>query len=241
MAIRLFVDALLSHPGLIIQLSSTQQHYLKNVMRLRPGDGVRIFNGNAGEWEASYQKDTLQLIRQVQAQPLRQGHRFLFFSMIKPARMDWLVEKATEIGASHLVPCLSDRTTTRRCNLERFHRIAVEASEQSGRLEVPLLMEPAPLFDQLNSSLLSNTRGFVMVPPNSVKQPVPPFSTCFPVVLDGCSRDLGVLIGPEGGWSPQELTLFQKNPSLTLVSLGHHILRAETAGVVALGMLQQMA
>ncbi|MGL5784176.1 MAG: RsmE family RNA methyltransferase [Alphaproteobacteria bacterium] len=248
MTIRLFVDQSLKNTSQEVLPSIQQQHYLLRVMRLQEGDRVFLFNGKDGEWEAEClqtkqpKKMHLQLLSQVRKQPTQSHAFFLFFAPIKTARMDMLIEKATELGVTHFLPCITDRTTQRHLNLERFQRISFEACEQSQRLDVPHFFEPAPLFKQLTKQIIQAPEHlFWMVPPSKTFN-APPFLQALQSFVSNTSPSAwGTLVGPEGGWSEKELQQLQQSylPTLIPASLGTQILRAETAACLALGMLNQ--
>lgn len=247
MTIRLFVDQSLKNSPKGVLPSVQQQHYLLHVMRLQEGDRVFLFNGKDGEWEAECfqtkqpKKMQLRVLSQVREQPVQPHAFFLFFAPIKTARMDMLIEKTTELGVTHFIPCVTDRTTQRNLNLERLQRISLEACEQSQRLNVPHFFEPAPLFQQLSQHAVQPAHLFWMVPPCEVLNAPLFLQTLQTFSSKTSATPWGVLVGPEGGWSEKELRHLQKPPCPTLIpaSLGAQILRAETAACLALGILNQ--
>jgi 16S rRNA (uracil1498-N3)-methyltransferase len=245
MTLRLFVDEPLQTPSQEIVPSVQQQHYLLHVMRLQEQSPVSLFNGKDGEWEAKClnvkksKKMRLQLLGQTRTQPLQTHSFFLFFAPLKIARMEMLIEKATELGGTHFIPCITERTTLRTPNLDRLQRISLEACEQSQRLDIPQFYKPAPLSQQLAEHTPSPHHLFLMIPPSQHIQPPPLLHALQTVFSDTPSTTVGVLIGPEGGWSEKELRSFQQSTPRPLIpaSLGTQILRAETAGCLALGIL----
>ncbi|MGL4824831.1 MAG: RsmE family RNA methyltransferase [Alphaproteobacteria bacterium] len=245
MTIRLFIDQPLKNASQKVFPSVQQQHYLLHVMRLQEGGRVFLFNGKDGEFEAEClqtkqpKKMHLQILSQVRGQPIQTHAFFLFFAPIKTSRMDMLIEKATELGATHFIPCITERTTQRHPNLERLQRISLEACEQSQRLDIPHFFEPAPLFKQLVQQTSQPAHLFWMVPPSETFNAPPLLQALQALASTASSTTWGTLVGPEGGWSEKELHQLQQSspPTLIPASLGTQILRAETAACLALGML----
>ena len=227
-SIRLFVvDAL--HAGANFALSAAQAHYLGSVMRRSVGDALRLFNGRDGEFSARIER-----IRRGKATVIVEGllrpqapetDLWLAFTPLKRDATDLLVQKATELGVAALLPVMTERTNASRVNLERLAAIATEAAEQSERLSVPRLHPPAPLH-----ALLADwpAERILFVALERSDSPA----------IRPASGPAGILIGPEGGFSPLDRTLIQNGHQCTQVSLGPRILRAETAAIVALALLQ---
>ncbi|HXR88583.1 MAG TPA: 16S rRNA (uracil(1498)-N(3))-methyltransferase [Stellaceae bacterium] len=233
--VRLFVTLPLAK-GAQIELGEEQAHYLKNVMRLKEGDGVALFNGVDGESRAridSFAKRGARLVieersRAQEAEP----DLWLVFAPIKRARIDYLVEKATELGASALVPAITRHTNVERLNLERLRAHAIEAAEQSERLTVPRIAEPRALEDILASW---DTLRRIMLCDESGT--APPAAA---VLARQTAAAWAVLIGPEGGFAETELDALRKLPFVSPVSLGPRILRADTAALAGLAVLQAL-
>jgi 16S rRNA (uracil1498-N3)-methyltransferase len=233
--VRLFVTLPLAK-GAQIELGEEQAHYLKNVMRLKEGDGVALFNGVDGESRAridSFAKRGARLVieersRAQEAEP----DLWLVFAPIKRARIDYLVEKATELGASALVPAITRHTNVERLNLERLRAHAIEAAEQSERLTVPRIDEPRALdevlaaWDAARRIMLCDESGTAL--PASV------------ALANQTAEKWAVLIGPEGGFAETELDALRKLPFVSPVSLGPRILRADTAALAGLAVLQAL-
>jgi|SRR5579875_3921069 len=233
---RLFIDTPLA-AGAAIELSQEQAHYLKNVMRLGAGDPIALFNGRDGEFAArleNFARRAASVIveRQSRAQ-MAEADLWLVFAPIKRARIDYLVEKATELGASALVPVITQHTVVERLNLERLRAHAIEAAEQSERLTVPVIEEPQPL-DRLLAAW-DATRRIMLCDESGAAPPALK-------ALAGQSADQraawAVLIGPEGGFAETELDALRKLPFVSPVSLGPRVLRADTAALAGLAVLQ---
>lgn len=229
---RLFVDAGLK-TGARIDCSREQANYLLNVLRLKAGDQVLVFNGTDGEWlagveEAGKRQCTLACIEQTRSQIAGPDVHY-HFAPLKHARLDYMVQKATELGVARLQPVLTRRTIAARVNLERMRANAIEAAEQCGVLRVPEVAEPAKL-----ETLIANwnsDRTLVFCDESAeVASPVAALSALKP-------GPLAVLIGPEGGFDPAERERLIKAPFALAVSLGPRIMRADTAAVAALALV----
>lgn len=227
-SIRIFVaDPLFA--GASIVPSGAQAHYLGNVMRRGVGDAVRLFNGQDGEWQAriaAIRKDKalLQVETQLRAQA-PETDLWLAFAPLKRDATDLLVQKATELGVSALLPVFTERTNTARVNLERLRAIAIEAAEQSERLSVPELREPVDLLG-LVSGWPADRTLFVAV--ERSRSPG----------LRPMQGPVGLLIGPEGGLSHRDHEILMIDERSVRVSFGPRVLRAETAAIVGLALLQ---
>ncbi|MFO1152103.1 MAG: 16S rRNA (uracil(1498)-N(3))-methyltransferase [Rhodospirillales bacterium] len=235
--VRLFVEAPLTASSSELVVGGARAHYLTNVMRLRVGDRVDLFNGKDGEWAARVircdRRDcTLELQSQIAPQTAEPGP-WLAFAMVKRSRLDLIIEKATELGVERLLPVITRRTVTAAPNPARLQAIAIEAAEQCRRVSLPRVEAPAELAHLLrdwspNRPLLLTTPGFGAAP-----------------IADICRRRLpvapGVLIGPEGGFEPSELDELLTLPFVVAVSLGPLVLRAETAAIAALACIQAYA
>ncbi len=222
-------EALAQHQP--ISLTSPQIHYLRNVMRAGPGDTVTLFNGRDGEWTA--QIDTLSkgsstlIPQEKRRDQLPEPGPWLLFAPIKRAPLDFLVQKAVELGAAGLQPVFTDHTNSERINLDRLTANVIEAAEQCERLTVPEIRAPEKL-----AAILENwpaDRHLLVCAEHGAAQGID--ETLRTAPADGESA---ILIGPEGGFAPSELDLLRRLPFASLVSLGPRILRAETAALAAL-------
>jgi 16S rRNA (uracil1498-N3)-methyltransferase len=233
--IRLFVDTPLAE-GAAIELSQDQAHYLKNVMRLGEGDRIALFNGKNGEFRACLESFTRRaasvIVEQQSRAQIAEPDLWLVFAPLKRARIDYLVEKTTELGVSALKPVVTRHTVVERLNLDRLRAHAIEAAEQSERLTVPTIDAPQPL-DALLASWDASRR--IMLCDESGT--APPAAEA----LSGQSvAAWAVLIGPEGGFAETELDALRKLPFVSPVSLGPRILRADTAALAGLAVLQAL-
>jgi 16S rRNA (uracil1498-N3)-methyltransferase len=234
-SIRLFVASPLAN-GAAVDLGQEQAHYLKNVMRLGEGDSVALFNGSDGEFRARidcFGKRAANLIVEEQTRAQQpEPDLWLVFAPIKRARIDYLVEKATELGASALVPVITRHTHVERLNLDRLRAHAIEAAEQSERLTVPRIEEPRALDDVLAAWHAS--RRIMLCDESGTAPPV------VQALAGQSAVAWAVLIGPEGGFAETELDALRKLPFVSAVSLGPRILRADTAALAGLAVLQAL-
>ncbi len=233
---RLFVDAPL-RPGEVVETGRAQANYLLNVLRMRDGGQVLLFNGYDGEWLAEVvptgkKSATLRPVEQNRLQTPAPDLHFMF-APLKQARMDYMVQKAVEMGAGVLQPVLTEFTQLRKVNLDKMRSYSVEAAEQCGVLNVPDIREPASLTDLLENLGAEHTLIFCdeAEDEGTLENRLKP--------LQG--KRLAVLIGPEGGFSDEERGLLRGHDSVIAVSLGPRILRADTAAVAALAVVQTIA
>ncbi len=233
---RLAVEARLA-PGSPVELSAGQAHHLRSVLRLGLGAAVAVFNTADGEWlcriaELSKNRAQLTVDRRLRAaEP--EPDLWLLFAPIKRARLDWLVEKATELGVSALLPVWTARAQVERLNLERLRAHAVAAAEQSERLSVPELRSPEPL-DRILAGWPSE-RCLVVCDESGAGEPIWKAAARLP------AGPVALLVGPEGGFNQTELDALTKLSFVRRVGLGPRVLRAETAAVAALVVLQAIA
>lgn len=228
---RLYVVSDLSADG-ILPLGHEQAHYLKNVLRLKQGDPVHVFNGRNGEWHATLagqeKKISLKIGQQLRPQTQQEDVHYLF-APLKHARLDYMAQKATEMGASLLQPVLTQNTQVSRVNLERLHANAIEAAEQCGLLAVPEIGKPVSLQD----CLANWGEGRHLIFCDESAPDISPLAALSKLKNKPCA----VLIGPEGGFTKEERKTLLDLPFTTAISLGPRILRADTAAVAALAIL----
>ncbi len=217
-----------------IQLNKEQAHYLGNVMRQTAGDHVLLFNGTDGEWLARLEDVTRKganaiAIEQTRAQDARPD-LWLLFAPIKRARFDMVIEKATELGVGKLMPVLTRFAGHDRVKQTRMQAIAVEAAEQCGGTSLPIIDDVAKL-----DAVLANWPEDRPLYFCDERREAKPFHT----VLAEHPASIGaILVGPEGGFSPEEQAMLDAHPATRPVTLGPRILRAETACLAALSIWQ---
>jgi 16S rRNA (uracil1498-N3)-methyltransferase len=235
---RLHVDAAL-HEGASVALDSSQAHYLGNVLRLKAGDDVLVFNGRDGEWQATLARTgkrglALALGKRRRPQPRALDLHYLF-APLKHARLDYMAQKAVEMGASRLQPVLTSRAQVARVNLERLRANAIEAAEQCGILTVPDINAPRSLQQMIGE--LEPSRLLVFCDEEAeVKDPVAALAQARSS-NQGQPLALAVLIGPEGGFAPEERAALLALPNTVRLALGPRLLRADTAAVAALALV----
>jgi 16S rRNA (uracil1498-N3)-methyltransferase len=223
---RLFVPVDLQ-AGDSITLERQQAHYLKDVMRVRVGQPVLLFNGRDGEWQSDLVSDRREVVLAVGQQSRSQMPEpgpALLFAPIKRPRLEWLIEKAVELGANRLIPVLTERTVVRPETSDRLRARVIEAAEQCGRLTLPVLDEPVRLLTAIDArdddelvAFADESGGGRAIGELLRNEPVS-----------------GLLVGPEGGFAPGERQSLLARQQVRSVSLGPRILRAETAAVFAL-------
>ncbi len=232
--------------GLTVSLSREQSHYLRAVLRLREGTIIRVFNAQRGEWLASLafegKKDATLQIENCLRDAQEETGPWLLFAPVKKAQTDLIIQKAVELGVEKIIPVETKRSNSQRINLERFEAIAVEAAEQCERLTIPVIEDIVPLHHVLScwsehedalshqgtvrplllcaesGSALPITQGFQE---HAKTQPLP-----------------AILVGPEGGFERSELDALAQLDFVTNIGLGPRILRAETAVIAALAIVQ---
>lgn len=230
---RLFIEADLA-ASRHIELSREQGHYLRHVLRLGDGADILVFNGRDGEWRARLASDgrrmsSIEAIELIRPQTAP-GDIHLLFAPLKHARLDYMVQKAVEMGASLLAPVITRRTQVARLNLERMRANSIEAAEQCGILSLPHIAAPLPL-PQAIADLESQRRLIFCDEAADNHDAI--------AVLKGLERGpLAVLIGPEGGFDGEERRFLIARPATTRLSLGPRIMRADTASVAALALVQ---
>jgi 16S rRNA (uracil1498-N3)-methyltransferase len=229
---RLHVETPLSE-GAEFALAQEQGHYLVHVLRQSSGDTVSLFNGNDGEWLAyittvtkkSVQVRIERLTADVQAPP----DIDYLFAPLKHARLDYMVQKATELGARRLRPVITQRTIAERVNLDRMKSNAVEAAEQCNLVFVPEVLEPLPLakvlagWDPSRRLIYCDETALVANPVEALKNITPPAA---------------ILVGPEGGFTSEERAHLKSLNFVTAISLGPRIMRADTVAIAALAVVQ---
>lgn len=229
---RLYVDAPLAEGG-TVACTTEQAHYLRNVMRVPADAAVLVFNGRDGEWSAHLRhrgKRDAGLDLETQTRPQIDGPDLIYlFAPLKRTRLDYMVQKATELGVARLAPVLTRRTIADRVNLERMHANAVEAAEQCGVLRVPAVDPPCDLDKAL--ATWDAARRLIFCDEDA------PTGSPIATLMALPAGPLAVLIGPEGGFAPEERERLLAQTFVTPISLGPRIMRADTAAVAALALV----
>jgi 16S rRNA (uracil1498-N3)-methyltransferase len=229
---RLFVDHAIAGSARI-PCTPEQASYLRSVLRLGDGDEILIFNGRDGEWRARLIAEgkrgaALEAQSLVRAQTGGPDITYLF-APLKRTRLDYMVQKATELGVARLVPVLTRHTVAERVNTERMRANAIEAAEQCGILRVPEVADPVKLQTLLKD--WESTRTLIFCDETAEQ------SSPLAALADLPAGPLAVLIGPEGGFSPDEREMIRAVPQAKAISLGPRIMRADTAAVAALALV----
>jgi 16S rRNA (uracil1498-N3)-methyltransferase len=230
---RLFVDAPLAE-GATVALERDQSSYLGNVLRLTSGDGILVFNGRDGEWQATIAgrkwPESLTIAVPIRAQDRLPDLTYVF-APLKHARLDYMVQKAVEMGVSRLQPVLTRFTQVGRVNGERMRANVIEAAEQCGIMSLAAVQAPLPLQRFLKERdgdrllIFCDEAAAVANPLRALEH-------------GADDRGIDVLIGPEGGFAEEERTMLVHQPQTLRLSLGPRILRADTAAVAALALVQ---
>ena len=234
---RLYVDAPLA-AGARLPASREHWSYLTSVLRLREGDEALLFNGRDGEWRARLSADSRKsgaLVVGTQTRAQTGGaDLLLLFAPLKHARLDYMAQKAVEMGVSALRPTLTARTQVSRVNLDRLRANAIEAAEQCGVLRLPQILPEA----DLDAALAALEPERVLIFCDEEANQADPCAALD--AANAAGRPLAVLIGPEGGFSPPERVQLAARKSVARISLGPRILRADTAAVAALAVVQMV-
>jgi 16S rRNA (uracil1498-N3)-methyltransferase len=229
---RVFIQTSLS-VGAEFPLSLEQGHYVANVLRCNPGDALVLFNGSDGEFLAyitsTAKKSVVVRIEKKSSDVKPPPDIDYLFAPLKHARLDYMVQKATELGARRLRPVITARTIAERVNLDRMRANAIEAAEQCNLVFVPEVLEPEKFSTVIGD--WQQGRSLVFCDERA--------KTANPVeALKGLSTPAAVLVGPEGGFTPEERELLLRQSFVTAISLGPRIMRADTVAISALAVLQ---
>lgn len=230
---RLFVE----HPlgkGEVVEANADQFNYLANVLRMTEGAEILVFNGRDGEWRASLsfpsrKRILVTPVEQTQPQPKPSDLHYLF-APLKTGRMDYLVQKAVEMGAGLLRPVMTQHVQGKITNLDKLRANVIEAAEQCGILGIPQVAEPAKLSDLLDR--WPKERRIIYCDEGDAGQ------NPLPLLSQVRERRLALLVGPEGGFSEEERTRLRSLDFVTAIPLGPRILRADTAAVAAMAVIQ---
>src|ERR1700691_3518442 len=231
---RLFVDTALES-GMTVTLERDQSNYLGNVLRLKDGDSIFVFNGRDGEWLASItgrkRLDRLEIESRTRPQDRLPDLAYVF-APLKHARLDYMVQKAVEMGVSSLQPVLTRFTQVSRVNGERMRANVIEAAEQCGILSIAAVAEPVALDRYLGQ----RPRQRLLVFCDEAADTANPLQA----LRDDATASSGIdiLVGPEGGFAEEERSVLLRQPRILRLSLGPRVLRADTAAVAALALVQ---
>ena len=232
---RLFLDQPLA-AGAEVEAAAGQAHHLGTVLRRGAGDAVHLFNAREGEFDATIahlRKDRARFaLGERRRAPQAEPELWLLVAALKRDAMDWLVEKATELGATRIQPVTTSRSIADRANTARLTAIARGAAEQCERLAVPAIAELAPLHRVLDGWDIGQKLLVAME-----RSAAPPLRES----VIGLTHPLALLVGPEGGFAPAELDDLRRRAFVVPAALGPRILRAETAAVAGLAALQALA
>ncbi len=235
---RIFVNKSISS-NLIIYIKDKQHHFLKNVLRIKVNDEINIFDGITGEWESTVmsinRENTVLRVTNIINKIKKSNDIWLVFSPIKQHRMSLAIQKATELGVSKIIPCITEFTNIRKINAKNLHDNAIEAAEQSERLDVPRIEKQVDL-----TTLLSNwpeDRKLIYCD-EKIKEKRSIIDLLTP--FNDTKNKWAVLIGPEGGFSDSEQELITKSKNVLSVSLGDRLLRSDTAITVSLFCIQEI-
>jgi len=230
---RLFVPHDLGS-GVSFDADKSQSHYLAHVLRMAEGAELLVFNGRDGEWKASVKavgKKAVQLSVEEQTRPQPETPDLVYaFAPLKAGRLDYLVQKAVEMGAGVLQPTLTQHTQAPKVPVEKYEANVIEAAEQCGVLAVPAVRQPVKL-ERLLAEWEKDRRLIYCDESAAGDNPLPILQTIE-------ERKLGLLVGPEGGFSDEERKMLTALPFVTAIPLGSRILRADTAAVAAMAVVQ---
>ncbi|MBB1092660.1 16S rRNA (uracil(1498)-N(3))-methyltransferase [Rhodopseudomonas palustris] len=233
---RLFVDAALA-PGARVPLDRDQSNYLGNVLRLGAGAPVLTFNGRDGEWRAAIagrkRPEELEVTDQTRPQDRLPDLTYVF-APLKHSRLDYMTQKAVEMGAGRLQPVLTRHTQVHRLNTDRMRANAIEAAEQCGILSVAAVEEPIALERYLAARADGGRLLAFCDEDAEIADPVAALQGARPAAAQG----IDLLVGPEGGFAADERDLLLRQPNILRLALGPRIMRADTAAVAALALVQ---
>jgi len=232
--IRIYIDEDILEDNKKIALENKQVHYLKNVMRKTTGDELRIFNGKNGEWLAKIEvlkksSAILGLIKEIAPQKTS-SDVWVMASPIKKSGFEMMIEKSCELGAAKFIPVIFEHSVVHKINIELSQSIAIEAAEQSERLDIMNIEVLIKFEDFLES--LPNDRDFIFCQERSKALPIAK------AIKELSHNSKAIIIGPEGGFTDQEIDSIGSFKNIHAVSLGNRILKAETAAISALSAIQ---
>ena len=235
---RIFVNRSISS-NLMIYIKDKQHHFLKNVLRVKINDQINIFNGISGEWKTTImsinKNNTVLRVEENIIKMKKSNDIWLIFAPIKQHRMSLAIQKATELGVSKIIPCITEYTNIRTMNIKNLYDNAIEAAEQSERLDVPSIEKQIDL--KLLLSEWPSGRKLIYCD-EKIKYGKSIIETL--LSFKEHNYQWGVLIGPEGGFSDSEKELITQNKNVVVVSLGKRLLRSDTAITASLFCVQEL-
>ncbi len=235
---RIYINKLISS-SLLIYIKDKQHHFLKNVLRIKINDKIIVFDGKTGEWEAvviSVNRDNVVVrVIKLNKKIKNPNDIWLIFSPIKQNRMSIAIQKATELGVSKIIPCFTEFTNIKKINLKNIKDNSIEAAEQCGRMDLPIIEKETSINDLLLN--WPNDRKIIFCDEKAENnKSILETLYSYKNTLNKSS----LLIGPEGGFSNSEREVLKKNKNIIPVSLGQNVLRSDTAITVALFSIQQL-
>lgn len=246
---RVYIDIRLSE-GETVQVNEDLTHYLMTVMRLKAGHSLRIFNGKDGEFVAKLvgklgkSCSQINIIRKTREMDGDTSEfllpHTLYFAPIKKTRLKILVEKATELGIQRICPVITQNTNNGLDSVENIKRVIIESSEQCERLTLPLLANQLTLAELIAQHQEKVYGDLLVCREREVSSTTPLLEVLLESIWNLSGPPTGILVGPEGGWSVQELAQLSTSPAVRFVSLGPNVLRAETAAIAALSTIASM-
>ena len=235
---RIFVNKTISS-NLLIYIKNKQHHFLKNVLRIKVNDEINVFDSITGEWKsiviAINRDNTVLRIRSIVDKIKPSSDIWLIFAPIKQHRMSIAIQKATELGVAKIIPCITEFTNIRKINTKNLNDNAIEAAEQSERLDVPSIEKQIDL--KLLLSEWPSGRKLIYCD-EKIKNGKSIIETL--LSFKEHNYQWGVLIGPEGGFSDSEKELITQNKNVVVVSLGERLLRSDTAITASLFCVQEL-
>lgn len=235
---RLYINKEISS-NLLIYIKDKQHHFLRNVIRVQIEDTINIFDSLTGEWvskvlSVNRNNTVLRVVKKIKNMT-KSKDVWLIFAPIKQLRLNMVAQKATELGASMLIPCLTEYTNNRSVNIKNIKLNAIEAAEQSGRLDIPKIEKPHSIKSILTSWPEDR---YLIYCDEKLKNDKNIIKSLF--ALKNNIKKWAILIGPEGGFSSTEKKLIDKNKNVLAVTLGDRLLRSDTAITVALFCIQEL-
>ena len=235
---RIYINKLISS-SLLIYIKDKQHHFLKNVLRIKINDKIIVFDGKTGEWEAgviSVNRDNVVVrVIKLNKKIKNPNDIWLIFSPIKQNRMSIAIQKATELGVSKIIPCFTEFTNIKKINLQNIKDNSIEAAEQCGRMDLPIIEKQTSINDLLLN--WPDDRKIIFCD-EKIENNKSILETLYS--YKNALNKSSLLIGPEGGFSNSEREILKKNKNVISVSLGQNVLRSDTAITVALFSIQQL-